>query len=63
MDGLVQDMAQGQGESLDAICSILQIENKDAFNATLQQNFGTIYTSGAISHDEVIGKMKSVVVG
>jgi hypothetical protein len=60
MDGLVQDMAQGQGESLDAICSILQIENKDAFNATLQQNFGTIYTSGAISHDEVIGKMKSL---
>ena len=27
MDGLAQDMAQGQGESLDAICSILQIEN------------------------------------
>ena len=63
MDGLAQDMAQGQGESLDAICSILQIEDKDAFNATLQQNFGTIYTSGAISHDEVIGNMKSVVVG
>jgi len=63
MDGLAQDMAQGQGESLDAICSILQIEDKDAFNATLQENFGTIYTSGAISHNEVIGNMKSVVVG
>jgi len=63
MDGLAQDMAQGQGESLDAICSILQIENKAVFNAALQENFGSIYTSGAISHDEVIGNMKSVVVG
>jgi hypothetical protein len=63
MDGLAQDMAQGQGESLDAICSILQIQDKDAFNATLQANFGTIYTSGAISHNEVIGNMKSVVLG
>jgi hypothetical protein len=63
MDGLAQDMAQGQGESLDAICSILQIENKAVFNAALQENFGSIYTSGAISHDEVIGNMKSVVIG
>jgi hypothetical protein len=63
MDGLAQDIAQGQGESLDAICSILQVEDKDAFNASLQENFSEIYTSGVITHDEVIGNMKHVVVG
>ncbi len=63
MDGLAQDIAQGQGESLDAICSILQVEDQEAFNASLQNNFSEIYTSGAITHDEVIGNMKSVVVG
>ncbi len=63
MDSLAQDIAQGQGESLEAICSILQIEDQDAFNATLQENFGEIYTSDAITHTDVIGNMKSVVVG
>ena len=63
MDGLAQDIAQGQGESLDAICSILQVEDTEAFNASLQENFGDIYTSGVITHDEVIGNMKSIVVG
>jgi hypothetical protein len=61
MDSLAQNVAQGQGESLDAICSILQIENTEAFNASLQQSFGDIYTSGSVTHEDVIGNMKSIV--
>lgn len=61
MDSLAQDIAQGQGESLEAICSILQVEDTDAFNASLQESFGDIYTSGSITHTDVIGNMKSIV--
>ncbi len=61
MDSLAQDIAQGQGESLEAICSILQVEDTEAFNASLQEGFGQIYTSGSVTHTDVIGNMKSIV--
>ena len=63
MDALAQNVAQGQGESLDAICSILQIEDKEAFNAELQSNFERIYTSSEVTHNQVISNMKTVIVG
>ena len=61
MDSLAQDIAQGQGESLEAICSILQIEDTEGFNASLQESFSDIYTSGSVTHTDVIGNMQSVV--
>lgn len=63
MNNLAQDIAQGQGESLEAICSILEIENTDAFNSKLQENFSQIYTSDEITHHDVISNMKRVVLG
>ena len=63
MNNLAQDIAQGQGESLEAICSILEVENADAFNSKLQENFGDIYTSDEITHQDVISNMKRVVLG
>ncbi len=63
MNGLAQDIAQGQGESLEAICSILAVEDADAFNSKLQENFGDIYTSAEITHQDVISNMKRVVLG
>ena len=63
MRNLAQDIAQGQGESLEAICSILEIEDSDTFNSKLQENFNQIYTSDEITHQEVIINMKRVVLG
>lgn len=63
MNNLAQDIAQGQGESLEAICSILGIEDADAFNSKLQENFSDIYTSDEITHYDVIANMKRVVLG
>ena len=63
MNSLAQNIAQGQGESLEAICSILAVEDTDAFNSKLQENFGDIYTSDEITHQDVISNMKRVVLG
>ncbi len=63
MDRLAQEVAQGQGESLEALCSILQVDNPNAFNASLQENFDQIYTSGTITHQDVISNMKRIIVG
>ena len=63
MNNLAQDIAQGQGESLEAICSILEVNDADAFNSKLQENFSQIYTSDEITHQDVIINMKRVVLG
>ena len=63
MDNLAQEIAQGEGESLDAVSSMLNIENSEAFKLALQSNFDSIYTSSEVTHKEVINNMKKAVNG
>ncbi len=63
MNSLAQDIAQGQGESLEAICSILGVDDSKTFNSTLQDNFSKIYTSDEITHQNVIVNMKHIILG
>lgn len=55
MESLANDMAKGQGEYLDTLATLLEVNAADrlAFNAALQSNFSNIYTSEAVTSDEV----------
>ncbi len=59
MDVLAQDIAAGQGESLDTLSELMEIpEDKKAdFYATVHENFSKIYTSEDIQSVEVIANI------
>jgi hypothetical protein len=42
-DAVMKDIAAGEGENIDAICQILEIEEKEEFSKKLQENFDNIY--------------------
>ncbi|RNC72708.1 MAG: DUF3015 domain-containing protein [Desulfuromonadales bacterium] len=62
MDDLAKDIAQGRGESLDTFAELLQVpaEQRPAFNAKLQQNFGRVFTSSKVEMAEVIDNAVTV---
>ncbi|MDD3770421.1 DUF3015 domain-containing protein [Sulfuricurvum sp. IAE1] len=45
MDQLSREIAIGQGESVDTLAELLNVDDKAAFAATLQANYNAIYTS------------------
>ena len=53
MDGLATDMAKGEGEYLDTLAALMQIEDKAEFNSKLKANFSNIYTSYGVNADQV----------
>ena len=61
MDKVAKDIATGKGETIDTLAAILKIEDKDAFSALLQANFDKIYTSEAITHEQVVANIMKVV--
>lgn len=55
MENLANDMAKGQGEYLDTLATLMEVDSAERleFNAALQSNFANIYTSETVSSDEV----------
>ncbi len=45
MDQLSREIAMGQGESVETLAELLNIENKAAFAVALQANYKAIYTN------------------
>lgn len=45
MDQLAKEIAMGHGESVDTLAELLEISDKAAFSASLQENYNSIYTS------------------
>jgi hypothetical protein len=45
MDQLSREIAIGQGESVETLAELLNIENKAAFAVALQANYNAIYTN------------------
>ncbi|MCK8515443.1 DUF3015 domain-containing protein [Methylonatrum kenyense] len=56
MDLIARDMSVGEGESLDVLAELMGIEAEDrqAFKTTLQQNYGSIFSSSEVTADDVI---------
>ena len=63
MDNLAIDIAQGQGESLDALAEIANIpaQKRPAFFAALQNNFDTIYPTAEITNETVVNSIAKIV--
>lgn len=63
MNKLAQNMSVGHGETLDALASLLKVENSDRaeFNTFAQASFGKIFTSKDVTSNEVMANLKSVL--
>ena len=53
MDSLATDIAKGEGEYLDALAALMQVEDKVSFNNKMKTNFRNIYTVYGLTSDEV----------
>jgi len=63
MELLARDVAIGEGESLEALASLLSVNpsDKELFNKTLQENFTGIFSSKEVGTVEVYASLKSVL--
>lgn len=61
MDKLALDISAGQGETLETLAVMLNVQDSTSFNTTLQANFDKIYTSENVSSADVIDNIIKVV--
>ena len=48
------DISAGQGETLNTLASLMNVENSSAFKANLQANFSEIYSNDNVTSAQVI---------
>lgn len=62
MDGLAKDIARGQGEHLEALATLMALDQelRPQFYGALQQNFSQIYASAAVTPAEVLAGISGV---
>ena len=65
MEQLASDSARGQGESLDALTSLIGVDaaDKAEFTKEVQANFDSIFVSTEASSEEAYGALVSVMAG
>jgi hypothetical protein len=63
MDSVAKDIARGEGEYLDTMASLMEIQEvqRPHLYAVLQQNFSRIYTSPAVTPADVLANIDAVV--
>jgi len=54
MDSIAVEVAAGQGENLDTLLSLIDVEDKTVAAATLKANFSTIYSSADVTSAQVV---------
>jgi hypothetical protein len=62
MDGVAKDIAKGEGEYLDTMTGLMQMDpvQRPQFYTLLQKNFSRIYTSPAVTPAEVLANINGV---
>ena len=60
MDVLAQEIAMGQGESLDTLAELLKVEDKAVFASALQAKFSKIYTSENVQMADVLNAIATI---
>ncbi len=60
MDTLAKEIAIGQGESIDTLAELLNIEDKAGFAAALQANYNKIYASKHVKMADVLDNIATV---
>ncbi len=61
MDSLATDIANGQGEVIETLAVMMEVEDKAAFAAKLQANFDQIFTAENVSSANVIDNILTVI--
>ena len=63
MNKLARDMSRGEGETLDSLAFLLDVEttDKEQFNQTLKENFTTIFSSEVVTTDLVRNNLVAVL--
>jgi len=60
MDSLASDIAKGEGEYIDALASLMKVDNKKTFKTKLHKNFYKIYPTKEITSKEVVANIKKI---
>ncbi len=60
MDTLAKEISMGQGESIDTLAELLNVEDKEAFATALQANYNKIYSSKNVKMADVLDNISSV---
>ncbi len=60
MDTLAKEIAMGQGETLDTLAELLNVEDKAAFSASLQANYNKIYVSRNVEMSDVLDNISAI---
>lgn len=65
MNKLARDISRGQGENLDTLVVLLEVEDqhRPVFVSTLQQNFSSIFGEPDADSKQVIASLKKVLEG
>lgn len=63
MNRLAKDISVGQGESVEALSSLLSVDSADqeAFKTALKANFSSIYTSSEVTAEDVAKNIQTVL--
>ena len=62
MDILAKEIAIGHGESLDTLDELLKVQDKVAFNTTLQANYNKIYSSKSVKMADVLDNISTTTL-
>jgi hypothetical protein len=60
MDVLAQEIAMGQGESIDTLAELLKVDDKAAFATALQAKFNAIYSSDKVEMADVMNAIATI---
>jgi len=61
MDELAMDISAGQGETLNTVAKLMNVENSEVFAAKLQANFSDIYANDNVTSAQVIDSIASYI--
>ena len=61
MDAIAEDVAAGEGENLDTLLSMINVQNKDLAASKLKANFSSIYSSSDVTSSDILDNMASVL--
>ena len=61
MDSIAVEVAAGQGESLDTLLSLIEVQDKAVAAATLKANFSNIYSSSDVTSAQVVDSIVTVL--
>ncbi len=62
MDQLAKEIAKGNGESVDTLAELLNVEDKAEFSAALQSNYNSIYTNQNVEMADVLDNISTTSI-